>query len=33
MNHQGGIEEEEIADGDILACCSYARSPLVLEVF
>lgn len=32
MNHQGGIEEEEIADGEILACCSYARSPLVLEV-
>jgi ferredoxin len=33
MNHQGGIEEEEIADGDILACCSYARSNLVLEVY
>lgn len=32
MNHQGGIEEEEIADGEILACCSYPRSPLVLEV-
>ena len=32
MSHQGGIEEEEIADGDILACCSYPRSPLVLEV-
>ncbi len=32
MNHQGGIEEEEIADGEILACCSYARSPLVLEL-
>ena len=29
MSHQGGIEEEEIADGDILACCSYPRSPLV----
>jgi ferredoxin-NADP reductase len=32
MNHQGGIEEEEIADGEILACCSYARSPLVLDL-
>jgi ferredoxin len=32
MNHQGGIEEEEIAEGEILACCSYARSPLVLEL-
>jgi ferredoxin-NADP reductase len=32
MNHQGGIEEDEIADGEILACCSYARSPLVLEL-
>ena len=32
MNHQGGIEEEEIAGGEILTCCSYARSPLVLEV-
>ena len=32
MNHQGGIEEEEIAAGEILACCSYARSPLVLEL-
>lgn len=32
MNHQGGIEEEEIADGEILACCSYPRSSLVLEV-
>lgn len=32
MHHQGGIEEEEIAAGDILACCSYPRSPLVLEV-
>ncbi len=32
MNHQGGIEDEEIADGEILACCSYARSPLVLEL-
>jgi ferredoxin-NADP reductase len=32
MNHQGGIEEEEIAAGEILACCSYARSNLVLEV-
>lgn len=32
MHHQGGIEEEEIADGEILACCSYPRSPLVLEV-
>jgi ferredoxin-NADP reductase len=32
MNHQGGIEDEEIAAGEILACCSYARSPLVLEL-
>ena len=32
MNHQGGIEEDEIADGEVLACCSYARSPLVLEL-
>jgi ferredoxin-NADP reductase len=32
MNHQGGIEEDEIADGDILACCSYPRSNLVLKV-
>jgi ferredoxin-NADP reductase len=32
MNHQGGIEEEEVAEGEILACCSYARSPLVLEL-
>jgi len=32
MNHQGGIEEEEIADGEILACCSYPRSRLVLEL-
>jgi glycine betaine catabolism B len=32
MNHQGGIEEDEIAQGEILACCSYARSPLVLEL-
>jgi ferredoxin-NADP reductase len=32
MNHRGGIEEEEIADGEILTCCSYARSPLVLEL-
>jgi ferredoxin-NADP reductase len=32
MHHQGGIEDDEIADGEILACCSYARSPLVLEL-
>lgn len=32
MNHQGGIEEDEIAAGDILACCSYPRSSLVLKV-
>lgn len=32
MNHQGGIEEDEIAAGDILACCSYPRSNLVLKV-
>jgi ferredoxin-NADP reductase len=33
MNAQGGIEEDEVAAGEILACCSYARSNLVLEVF
>jgi glycine betaine catabolism B len=32
MHDQGGIEEDEIANGEILACCSYARSPLVLEL-
>jgi glycine betaine catabolism B len=32
MHHQGGIEDDEIADGELLACCSYARSPLVLEL-
>lgn len=32
MNHQGGIEDDEIAEGDILACCSYPRSSLVLKV-
>jgi ferredoxin-NADP reductase len=33
MNHQGGIEEDEVEAGEILACCSYARSNLVLEIF
>ncbi|MBW4024102.1 MAG: iron-sulfur cluster-binding domain-containing protein [Proteobacteria bacterium] len=32
MHHQGGIEDDEVAAGEILACCSYARSNLVLEV-
>lgn len=32
MTHQGGIEDEEVAAGDILACCSYPRSNLVLKV-
>lgn len=32
MHHQGGIEDEEIAAGEILTCCSYARSHLVLEL-
>ncbi len=32
MTHQGGIEEDEVADGDILACCAYPRSHLVLKV-
>jgi ferredoxin-NADP reductase len=32
MNHQGGIEDDEIAAGDILACCAYPRSNLVLKV-
>ena len=32
MNHQGGIEDDEVADGEILACCSYPRSNLVLKV-
>ena len=32
MNHQGGIEDDEVAAGDILACCAYPRSHLVLKV-
>ncbi|MDR3514946.1 MAG: iron-sulfur cluster-binding domain-containing protein [Azospirillaceae bacterium] len=32
MTQQGGITATEIAAGDILACCSRARSPLVLEL-
>jgi ferredoxin-NADP reductase len=32
MNHMGGIEDDEVEAGEILACCSYARSPLVLEM-
>lgn len=32
MKDQGGIEEDEIAAGEILACCSYARSNLTLEM-
>ncbi|MCB8879976.1 iron-sulfur cluster-binding domain-containing protein [Acidisoma cellulosilytica] len=32
MNHQGGIEDDEVADGEILACCAYPRSNLVLKV-
>ena len=32
MNHLGGIEDDEIAEGEILACCTYPRSNLVLKV-
>lgn len=32
MNHEGGISDEEVADGDILACCSYPRSSIILKV-
>jgi len=32
MNHQGGISDEEIADGEILACCSKPLSPIILQV-
>ncbi len=32
MKDQGGIEEDEMAAGEILACCSYARSNLTLEM-
>lgn len=31
MNHNGGILEEEIAEGYILACCSKPLSPLEIE--
>ncbi|MEO5325200.1 hybrid-cluster NAD(P)-dependent oxidoreductase [Mesorhizobium sp. CC13] len=31
MNHNGGILDEEIADGYILACCSIPLSPLEVE--
>ncbi|MCQ9617668.1 hybrid-cluster NAD(P)-dependent oxidoreductase [Paenalcaligenes niemegkensis] len=32
MKHNGGISEEEIADGYLLSCCSFARSDVLLEV-
>lgn len=32
MRDQGGLDQEEIAAGDILACCSHARGPIVLEL-
>ncbi|MEH3118208.1 MAG: iron-sulfur cluster-binding domain-containing protein [Methylorubrum populi] len=32
MNHEGGISDEEVADGAILACCSYPRSPVTVKV-
>ncbi|MCB8876213.1 flavin reductase family protein [Acidisoma silvae] len=32
MTHQGGIEDDEVADGEILACCAYPRSNLVVKV-
>ncbi len=32
MNHEGGISDDEIADGDILACCSYPLGPVTLKV-
>lgn len=31
IDHSGGINEADIADGYILACCSYARSDMVIE--
>jgi ferredoxin-NADP reductase len=33
MAHQGGISDGEIAEGDILACCSKPRSDCVLDMF
>jgi ferredoxin-NADP reductase len=32
MVHNGGISDEEIADGYILACCSRPQGPLTLDV-
>ncbi len=32
MTHSGGISEEEIEQGVILACCSYAQDDVVLEL-
>jgi ferredoxin len=32
MMHQGGIEDDDIEDGGILACCSYPRTPVTLRV-
>lgn len=32
MKHNGGISEKEIADGYVLACCSYPKGPLALDV-
>lgn len=31
MHQNGGLFEDEVEDGDILACCSYPLTPLVLE--
>lgn len=31
INHNGGISDEELAEGYILSCCSFARSDVVLE--
>jgi len=31
MNHNGGILDDEIADGFILACCSKPLTPLEIE--
>lgn len=31
IKHNGGISEEELAEGYILSCCSFARSDVVLE--
>lgn len=32
MNQNGGLFDDEVEDGLILACCSRARSPLTLEI-